>query len=289
MSRNYTRRRFAKALGTTATALATPVVLSGTASAFSDGDRVEPTTDLNTRHRPGTESRVLDTMSPGTDGEVVNGPVSEDGYTWWGVHWLADDIWGWSVERYLTSSGGGDGGGDDGKPSMQYDQAASGNYGTANRTAGDIRWAIIHTIEGSYETGINVFNDPNSGVSAHYVVGNDSGQITQMVADSDIAYTAGNYDYNTAGVNFEHEGYAASGHPDSLYQNAADIVGWVCEAYDIPKTHPSGVAPADATAGSGVIGHNQVPDPNNPSQGGGANHHTDPGEGWDWEYFMSLL
>jgi hypothetical protein len=74
----------------------------GGGGGFTDGDRVTPTTALNTRHRPGTESEILATMSAGTDGEIMNGPVTEDGYTWWGVHWLADDIWGWSVERYLN-------------------------------------------------------------------------------------------------------------------------------------------------------------------------------------------
>jgi hypothetical protein len=284
MSQRFTRRTFGKALGT---ALAVPTVLSGTASAFTDGDRVTPTASLNTRYRPGLDSRVLATMAPGTEGEIMNGPVDKDGYTWWGVHWLADDIWGWSVDQYLESTSGGGGGGD--KPSVEYDQAAAGNYGAANRTAGDINWAIIHTIEGSYEAGISVFNNPNSGVSAHYVVGNSPGQITQMVDDSDIAYTAGNYDYNVAGMNFENEGYAARTHPDSLYQNAADIVSWVCEEYSIPKEHPSGIAPADPNDGAGVIGHAQVPDPNNPSVGGGVNHHTDPGDGWEWGYFMDLV
>ena len=289
MTPKHTRRSFAKTLGTAAVGLTVPVVASQRASAYSDGDRVEPTTDLNTRHRPGTDSRVLQTMSSGTVGEVMNGPETKDGYTWWGIHWLNADVWGWSVEQYLQSTGGGGGGGG-GKPSVQYDQAASGNYANASRSAGDIRWAIIHTIEGSYETGINVFNDPGSNASAHYVVGDEPGQMTQMVDDADIAYTAGNYDYNSAGLNFEHEGFAAEGHPDSLYQNAADIVGWVCEEYGIPKTHPSGVAPASPSeGGGGVIGHAQVPDPDNPSVGGGASNHTDPGEGWDWSYFMSLL
>jgi murein DD-endopeptidase MepM/ murein hydrolase activator NlpD len=112
MTQKISRRTFAKGIGTAATALATPAVLSGTASAFSNGDRVEPTTDLNTRHRPGTESRVLQTMAPGTVGEVMNGPETEDGYTWWGIHWLDADIWGWSVERYLTSADGGGGSGE---------------------------------------------------------------------------------------------------------------------------------------------------------------------------------
>ncbi len=76
----------------------------GDGGSFSDGDRVEPTTGLNTRHRPGLDSEVLATMASGTAGEIMNGPVTKDGYTWWGIHWLADNIWGWSVERYLTHS-----------------------------------------------------------------------------------------------------------------------------------------------------------------------------------------
>ncbi|WP_175480222.1 peptidoglycan DD-metalloendopeptidase family protein [Natrinema salaciae] len=81
----------------------------GDSPAFADGDRVTPTTGLNTRHRPGTESTVLATMQPGSIGEIVNGPETVDGYTWWGIHWLEDDSWGWSVERYLTVADGGGG------------------------------------------------------------------------------------------------------------------------------------------------------------------------------------
>lgn len=75
----------------------------GGGGGFSDGEQIKSTVDLNTRHRPGTESRVLDTQPTGTTGEIVNGPTNEDGYTWWGVRW-SDDVWGWSVERYLTSA-----------------------------------------------------------------------------------------------------------------------------------------------------------------------------------------
>lgn len=65
------------------------------------GIRVYSTVYLNTRYRPGLESRVLATMAPRTAGELMNGPVYEDGYTWWGVHWLDSGIWGWSVGKYL--------------------------------------------------------------------------------------------------------------------------------------------------------------------------------------------
>ncbi len=287
MTRKLNRRSALKTLGTGAAGIGIPIALSGSAAAFSDGEDVQATTALNTRKQPGTDQPIVATVNDGEVGEIMNGPVDKDGYTWWGVHWLDRGVWGWSVERYLTSTSGGGSGGS--KPSVTFDQAASGNYAAANRTASDINWIIIHTIQGSYEGGISVFNDPDSGVSAHYVVGNSAGQRTQMVYDDDISYAAGNYDYNSAGLNFENEGYASQTHPDQLYQNLAAIVSWACEEYGIPKTHPAGVAPANPANGTGIIGHEQVPDPSDPSVGGGASHHTDPGSGWDWSYFMSLL
>lgn len=32
-----------------------------------------------------------------------------------------------------------------------------------------------------------------------------------------------------------------------------------------------------------------MPDPYNPGEYGGASHHTDPGDCWDWDYYMDLL
>lgn len=131
MTRKFTRRTFGKALGTAAAGLSLPAALSGSASAYSDGDRVTPTTNLNTREQPGTESPVVATISPGEVGEIMNGPVDEDGYRWWGVHWLDRNVWGWSVERYLTTP---DGGADliwpmNGYITSPYGQRSSGFHG----------------------------------------------------------------------------------------------------------------------------------------------------------------
>src|SRR5439155_775584 len=38
-----------------------------------------------------------------------------------------------------------------------------------------------------------------------------------------------------------------------------------------------------------IIGHYQVPDPTDPSLGGGSDHHTDPGPYWKWDYYMRLV
>ncbi|WP_129115700.1 glucosaminidase domain-containing protein [Halegenticoccus tardaugens] len=74
---------------------------SGGDGGFGDGDRVVATEGLNTREQPGLDSEVVATMAAGSVGEIVNGPTAADGYTWWGIHWLERDIWGWSVEQYL--------------------------------------------------------------------------------------------------------------------------------------------------------------------------------------------
>ncbi len=74
---------------------------SGGGNKFVDGDRVTPTTNLNTREQPGTDQPIVATISPGEVGEIMNGPIDKGGYRWWGVHWLDRNVWGWSVERYL--------------------------------------------------------------------------------------------------------------------------------------------------------------------------------------------
>ncbi|SIR09224.1 Peptidase family M23 [Haladaptatus litoreus] len=110
MPEKFNRRSILKSLGTAATAGTATVAMSGSASAFTMDERVEVTASaLNTREQPGTESTVVATLNNGEVGEIMNGPVDEDGYRWWGVHWLDRNVWGWSVEQYLQSTSGGGG------------------------------------------------------------------------------------------------------------------------------------------------------------------------------------
>jgi hypothetical protein len=69
--------------------------------AFEDGDAVVTTASVNGREQPGLDSDVVAVLDPGTEAEVVNGPVEADGYTWWGLHVPAESIWVWVVEAYL--------------------------------------------------------------------------------------------------------------------------------------------------------------------------------------------
>ncbi len=76
---------------------------------FNVGDTVEVTTNLNVRTGPGTSyPEITDPDYPGyaptgTRGEILNGPVSADGYTWWEVDFGPGLYSGWSVEDGLKA------------------------------------------------------------------------------------------------------------------------------------------------------------------------------------------
>ncbi len=160
------------------------------------------------------------------------------------------------------------------------------NYTVANRGHDyPVQMIIIHDTEGSYASAIQEFQDPTRAGSAHYVV-SDQGDITQMVAEKDVAWHAGNWDYNTRAIGIEHEGYAWSCcyYTDAMYDASARLAASICSRWGVPMNRQN------------VIGHDEVPDPDNPGLFGGTDHHTDPGPYWDWTdyinraaYYASLL
>ncbi len=77
--------------------------------AFSIGDTVYVTSDaLNVRSGPGTGYSVIDLMSYGQNGLIVDGPVSADGYTWYELNYVGGTADGWVAGDYLAlvSTGG---------------------------------------------------------------------------------------------------------------------------------------------------------------------------------------
>ena len=163
-------------------------------------------------------------------------------------------------------------------PPASWVPASASNFSVANRPHDyPVDMVVIHDIEGSYGSAIQHFQDPAAQASAHYVV-SDLGQITQMVSEKDIAWHAGNWDYNTRAIGIEHEGFATgpNWYTPAMYQASAHLIASICSRWGVPMDRAH------------VIGHYQVPDPNNPGQFGGAGHHTDPGTNWDWTGYMSL-
>jgi len=155
--------------------------------------------------------------------------------------------------------------------------ASASNYTIANRPHDyPVDMIVIHDIEGSYASAIKSFQDPNRHGSAHYIV-SYKGQVTQMVAEKDIAWHAGNWDYNTRAIGIEHEGYAGiNTYTSPEYYASARLAASICSRWGVTMDRAH------------VIGHNQVPDPDNPKLFGGSDHHWDPGPYWNWKGYLVL-
>ena len=162
-------------------------------------------------------------------------------------------------------------------PGAAWVPASSSNYTVANRPHDlPVDMIIIHDIEGSYGSAIQFFQTAGFAASAHYVV-SYRGLITQMVVEKDIAWHAGNWDYNTRAIGIEHEGFAYTPglYTTAEYNASAALAASICSRWGVPMDRAH------------VIGHYQVPDPNHPGLVGGVDHHTDPGPYWNWTYYMA--
>lgn len=80
MEKKPNRRQF---LGGTAAALTGAAALSGEAAAHSDNDPVFAPNTTWVREGPGLGYNVIREVEPETGMQIVDGPYSADGYTWW--------------------------------------------------------------------------------------------------------------------------------------------------------------------------------------------------------------
>jgi N-acetyl-anhydromuramyl-L-alanine amidase AmpD len=147
--------------------------------------------------------------------------------------------------------------------------ASSGNFRWADRPDDyAIDRVIIHVTQGSYASAVKVFQDPAHQAAAHYIVRKDGG-VTQMIRELDVAYHAGNREFNERSVGIEHEGFVdrPQDFTDAMYAASARLTANICERYGIPVDREH------------VIGHVEVP----------GTDHTDPGTHWDWDRYMGLV
>ncbi|WP_320782476.1 N-acetylmuramoyl-L-alanine amidase [Streptomyces sp. CRN 30] len=147
--------------------------------------------------------------------------------------------------------------------------ASDANWRRADRPDDyDIDMVIVHVTQGSFEGAVRAFQDPGHQAAAHYIVGQD-GRITQMIRELDVAYHAGNRDYNERSVGIEHEGFVdrPQDFTDAMYKASAELTAGICARYDIPLDRKH------------IIGHVEVP----------GTDHTDPGPHWDWDRYMKLV
>jgi N-acetyl-anhydromuramyl-L-alanine amidase AmpD len=156
--------------------------------------------------------------------------------------------------------------------------AANTNYTQAQRPVSAIHFIVIHVTEGPFDGTVAWLRDPRAHASANFVV-DRNGHVQELVPLHDIAWHAGNWAVNEHSIGIEDVGYTddPAGFPPAEYRAAARLAAVVARRALIPIDRQH------------IIGHYQVPDPNDPLQGGGIDGHTDPGPYWRWGYFMSLV
>jgi N-acetyl-anhydromuramyl-L-alanine amidase AmpD/uncharacterized protein YraI len=69
-------------------------------SRFAIDHATETRTALSVREGPSTEYARIDTSPSGNTGATIEGPVFNDGWTWWKVDWDDSTETGWSVDYY---------------------------------------------------------------------------------------------------------------------------------------------------------------------------------------------
>lgn len=158
--------------------------------------------------------------------------------------------------------------------------AAATNFTAATRpTSHPVDTVVIHDIEGPAVGAVSWFQNPQSKVSAHYVVDAVEGTVWQQVLEHDIAWHAGNWNINTRSIGIEHEGFAyrPGYYTPRLYEASAALVRDITRRHNIPRDRQH------------IIGHFEVPHPRDATKFGGAGGHTDPGPYWDWGTYMTLV
>ncbi len=164
-------------------------------------------------------------------------------------------------------------------------------------------FAVIHDMEGYYWTTISYLNACSVDASIHYMVnglqnGSDTsghnennptdpvaGDMTQAVREQNYAWHARCWNRWSFGT--EHEGFVSNPawYTETMYQASAALQRHLCDAFNIPKDR------------NHIIGHNQWQTPawvawmatNFPAMSATCNDHTDPGQYWDWNHFMTLI
>ncbi|MFS4092620.1 N-acetylmuramoyl-L-alanine amidase [Streptomyces sp. AF1A] len=155
-------------------------------------------------------------------------------------------------------------------PPAEWQPASPSNYTSADRPDGyAIDRVVIHVTQETYGDTLAIFANPQKAVSAHYVVRSADGHVAQCVHEADIAWHAGNWDYNTRSIGIEHEGWVdqPAYFTDALYEQSAKLTAAICDRYGIAKDREH------------IIGHYEVP----------GTDHTDPGPDWDWVRYIRLV
>ena len=137
---------------------------------------------------------------------------------------------------------------------------AIANYTTCNfnnrPNPTNINFYFVHYIAtGTYQGAIDWFKNCSASASSHYVIRNSDGQVSQVVAESNRAWTQGVSLYNDQGIGVEHEVLAtnlAMWDSEPMLVSAANLCINVSNRWSIPKVRRVN------NGDRGIYGHNDV-------------------------------
>jgi hypothetical protein len=118
------------------------------------------------------------------------------------------------------------------------------------------KYYFVHYVgTGTYQGAISWFKDCNSQVSAHYVIRNSDGQVSQVVSESARAWSQGVADFNDQGIGVEHEAIVtnlAMWDSEPMLISAGNLASDVCDRNNIPKIRRA------QNGDRGIYGHSDV-------------------------------
>lgn len=154
--------------------------------------------------------------------------------------------------------------------------AKRSNYTRADRPEQvPVTHIVIHSTELSYPETVQRFQEAHD-VSAHYVLWQSDGLVTQMVAPHNVAWHAGNWELNCRAVGIEQEAYV--GEPESftktMLRSLTTLVSQLSTQFNVPldRDHLLGHDNLCAMTASGQL-----------------SMHQDPGRYFDWRQLLTDL
>lgn len=118
---------------------------------------------------------------------------------------------------------------------------------TQGREGNPVTLIVMHWIgAGDADGAIAHFRNPDSRVSAHYLVRRD-GRVEALVGEADTAYHAGDFNVNLLSIGIEHETTPTLPPTDELYAASARLIRQIADRYGI-----------DLQVGVTVLPHNKV-------------------------------
>lgn len=154
-----------------------------------------------------------------------------------------------------------------------------------HRTLDQIVWDIVHDTQGGAVGSEQVLTAADSNIASCHAMLPADGSIVLMVPLNYTAWTPGNDFYAQRSINLEIVGFDYSGFTDAQYRTYAAYHRWavkmgcpIANAYIGKKG-----------LGSGILGHQDVPNPFVPDAYGGRSGHTDPGPLFKWDLLVKYI